>query len=106
MTTATKKNGKKNSNSDTQFEDAAQGDAPAQEQPKPVSLAKPNIDPEVTREQLQGQLNYAQKIINVLQGKVNELNGKMVQLEAQLLVANEDRENILKQVETMGITPQ
>ena len=69
-------------------------------------MAQPNIDPEITREQLQGQLNYAQKIINVLQGKVNELNGKMVQLEAQLLVANEDRENILKQVETMGITPQ
>ena len=106
MTTATKKNGKKNGNGDKQFEDAAQGDTPTPEQPKPVPLAKPNIDPEVTREQLQGQLNYAQKIINVLQGKVNDLNGKMVQLEAQLLVANEDRENILKQVETMGITPQ
>ena len=104
MTTATKKNGKKNGNADKQFEEAAQGDSP--EQPNPVSLAQPNIDPEITREQLQGQLNYAQKIINVLQGKVNELNGKMVQLEAQLLVANEDRENILKQVETMGITPQ
>ena len=106
MTTATKKNCKKNGNGDKQFEDAAQGDTPTPEQPKPVPLAKPNIAPEVTREQLQGQLNYAQKIINVLQGKVNELNGKMVQLEAQLLVANEDRENILKQVETMGITPQ
>ena len=89
MTTATKKNGKKNGNGDKQFEDAAQGDTPAQEQPKPVPLAKPNIDPEVTREQLQGQLNYAQKIINVLQSKLNELNGKQVQLEAQLLIANE-----------------
>ena len=106
MTTATKKNGKKNGNGDKLFEEAAQGDTPAPEQPKPVPLAQPNIDPEITREQLQGQLNYAQKIINVLQGKVNDLNGKMVQLEAQLLVANEDRENILKQVETMGITPQ
>jgi hypothetical protein len=55
---------------------------------------------------LQNQLNYAQKLINVLQNKVNELNGKMVQIEAQLLLANEDKENILKQVETMGITPQ
>ena len=61
MTTATKKNGKKNGNADKQFEEAAQGDSP--EQPKPVSLAQPNIDPEITREQLQGQLNYAQKLL-------------------------------------------
>ena len=40
-------------------------------------------------EGLQNQLNYAQKIINVLQSKLNELNGKQVQLEAQLLIANE-----------------
>ena len=52
---------------------------------------------------IQGQLNYAQKIINVLQAKVNELNGKMVQLEAQLMMANEDRENMLQQLEPMGI---
>ena len=73
---------------------------------QPVSLAKNTSDPDVTKEQLQNQLNYAQKIINVLQGKVNDLNGKMVQLEAQLILANEDRENIMKQLEPMGITPQ
>ena len=73
---------------------------------QPVSLAKNTSDPDVTKEQLQNQLNYAQKLINVLQNKVNELNGKMVQIEAQLMLANEDRENILKQVEVMGITPQ
>lgn len=73
---------------------------------QPGSLAKNTSDPDVTKEQLQNQLNYAQKIINVLQGKVNDLNGKMVQLEAQLLVANEDRENIMKQLEPMGIAPQ
>lgn len=77
------------------------------EETKPVSInenAPENTD--ITKEQLQNQLNYAQKIINVLQGKVNDLNGKMVQLEAQLLVANEDRENIMKQLEPMGIAPQ
>jgi hypothetical protein len=78
----------------------------ATEKPQGAPLAKQNVDPEVTKEQLQNQLNYAQKLINVLQNKVNELNGKMVQIEAQLLLANEDKENILKQVETMGITPQ
>ena len=40
-------------------------------------------------EGLQNQLNYAQKIINVLQSKLNELNGKQVQIEAQLLIAKE-----------------
>ena len=99
--TATKKNGKK----DEGFKEGEE--VTEQSQPKPVSLAQPNqVDPNVTKEQLQNQLNYAQKIINVLQGKVNDLNGKMVQLEAQLLLANEDRENIMKQLEPMGITPQ
>ena len=77
------------------------------EKEKKVPLVKQEpMDSEVTPEQLQGQLNYAQKIINVLQGKLNEANGKLVQLEAQLQIANEDRENILKQVEPLGITPQ
>lgn len=70
-----------------------------------VPLAQPNT-PDVTPEQMQAQINYAQKIINVLQGKVNEANGRIVQLEAQLQLANEDKENILKQVESVGITPQ
>ena len=55
---------------------------------------------------MQSQLNYAQKIINVLQGKVNEANGVIVQLEARLQIAAEDKENILKQLEPMGIAPQ
>jgi len=86
------------------------------EQPKPKTkktkekktpLAQPApIDPSITVEQLQGQLNYAQKIINIMQTKVNEANGIIVQLEARIQIANEDKENILKQVETMGITPQ
>ena len=78
------------------------------EETKEATMVKDlNVDnSEITKEQLQNQLNYAQKIINVLQGKVNDLNGKMVQIEAQLLVANEDRENILKQLETVGITPK
>ena len=78
-----------------------------QRRKKKVPLVKQeSMDAEVTSEQLQGQLNYAQKIINVLQGKLNDANGKLVQMEAQLQIANEDRENILKQVEPLGITPQ
>ena len=72
---------------------------------KKVPLATQISDPEVTKEQLSAQLNYAQKLINILQGKVNDLNGKMVQVEAQLVMANEDREQMLKQLEPMGITP-
>ena len=72
-----------------------------------VPLAKPApADPELTIEQVQSQLNYAQKIINILQQKVNDANGIIVQLEARVQIAQEDKENILKQIETMGITPQ
>ena len=75
--------------------------------PERTPLAKPApVDPDVTIEQVQSQLNYAQKIINVLQGKVNEANGVIVQLEARLQIAAEDKENILKQIEPMGIAPQ
>ncbi len=75
--------------------------------PERTPLAKPApVDPNVTIEQVQSQLNYAQKIINVLQGKVNEANGVNVQLEARLQIAAEDKENILKQIEPMGIAPQ
>ena len=78
-----------------------------EEKPKGTPLAKPApVDPEITVEQVQAQLNYAQKIINVLQTKVNEANGVIVQLEARLQIANEDKENILKQIEPMGISPQ
>jgi len=78
-----------------------------EEKPKTTPLAKPApVDPDVTVEQVQAQLNYAQKIINVLQGKVNEANGVVVQLEARLQIAAEDKENILKQLEPMGIAPQ
>ena len=91
--TATKK--------EEQFEEAVK-----EEKPKTTPLAKPNVDPDVTIEQVQGQLNYAQKIINVLQGKVNDANGVIVQLEARLLMAEEDKQNILKQIEPMGIAPQ
>ena len=77
------------------------------EEPKKVPLAKPApTDPTVTVEQVQSQLNYAQKIITILQQKVNEANGVIVQLEARVQIAQEDKENILKQVEVMGITPQ
>ncbi len=78
-----------------------------EEKPKKTPLAKPApVDPELTVEQVQSQLNYAQKIINVLQGKVNEANGVIVQLEARLQIAGEDKENMLKQLEPLGITPQ
>ena len=79
------KNGKNGKTKEADFEEASQ------EQPE-----QPTPD-------LQARLNYAQKIINVLQSKVNEANGKLVQMEAQLLMANEDRENMLKQLEPMGI---
>ena len=80
---------------------------PKAKKTKKTPLAKPApVDPEITVEQVQSQLNYAQKIINVLQGKVNEANGVIVQLEARLQIANEDKENILKQIEPMGISPQ
>jgi hypothetical protein len=68
-------------------------------------LQKPQIDPSISIEKIQGQLDYAQKIINILQVKVNDANGVIVQLEARLQIANEDKENILKQVEKMGISP-
>ena len=51
-------------------------------------------------------MNYAQKLINILQNKLNEVNATSVQLEAQLILVNEDKENILKQVKEFGITPQ
>ncbi len=79
------KNGKNGKTKEAGFEEASQDE-----------LEQPQVD-------LQAQLNYAQKIINVLQSKVNEANGKLVQMEAQLLMANEDRENMLKQLEPMGI---
>ena len=56
--------------------------------------------------ELKNQLNYAQKLINILQNKLNEVNATSVQLEAQLILVNEDKENILKQVKEFGITPQ
>ncbi len=75
--------------------------------PKKVPLTQPApVDSTVTVEQVQAQLNYAQKIITILQQKVNEANGVIVQLEARVQIAQEDKENILKQVEVMGITPQ
>ncbi len=84
-----------------------------QSKPKPkkkvkkIPLAQPApVEPEITIEQVQGQLNYAQKIINILQAKVNDANGVIVQLEARVQIAEEDKQNILKQVEVMGITPQ
>ena len=70
-------------------------------------LAQPApVNPEITVEQVQSQLSYAQKIITILQQKVNEANGVIVQLEARVQMAQEDKENILKQIEPMGITPQ
>jgi|SaaInlV_165m_DNA_1040744.scaffolds.fasta_scaffold128456_2 hypothetical protein len=75
--------------------------------PAKIPLAQPTpVNPEVTVEQIQNQLNYAQKIITILQQKVNEANGVIVQLEARVQIVQEDKENILKQIETMGITPQ
>jgi hypothetical protein len=71
---------------------------------KKLILGTPQDNPEVTKEQLSAQLNYAQKLINILQGKVNDLTGKMVQIEAQLLMAKEDKESMLKQLEPVGIT--
>ncbi len=60
---------------------------------------------EMTEEKLKGQLNYAQKLINVLQTKLNDSNGTIVQLEAQIQIANEERENLLDQVKAVGIVP-
>ena len=77
------------------------------EEPKKIPLAQPApVNPEITVEQVQSQLSYAQKIITILQQKVNEANGVIVQLEARVQMAQEDKENILKQIEPMGITPQ
>ncbi len=65
------------------------------------------VDKKISEDnELKNQLNYAQKLINILQNKVNELNATTVQLEAQLILVNEDKQNILKQVEGFGITPQ
>ena len=59
----------------------------------------------MTAEKLKGQLNYAQKLINVLQTKLNDSNGTIVQLEAQIQIANEERESLLEQVKEVGIVP-
>ena len=65
------------------------------------------VDKKISEDnELKNQLNYAQKLINILQNKVNELNATTVQLEAQLILVNEDKQNILKQVEGFVITPQ
>ena len=88
------KNGKKE---ETKFEEASQ-ETPVQPQA--------SEQPQFSMEELAGQLGYAQKLIAILQTKLNDANGKLVQMEAQLQIANEDRENILKQVEPLGITPQ
>ena len=65
------------------------------------------VDKKISEDnELKNRLNYAQKLINILQNKVNELNATTVQLEAQLILVNEDKQNILKQVEGFGITPQ
>jgi len=63
------KNGKKE---EIKFEEASQ-EAPQQ---LPV-------------EELTGQLNYAQKLIAILQTKLNDANGVIIQLEAKLQMANE-----------------
>ena len=60
---------------------------------------------EMTEEKLKGQLNYAQKLINVLQTKLNDSKGTIVQLEAQIQIANEERESLLEQVKEVGIVP-
>ena len=60
---------------------------------------------EMTEEKLKGQLNYEQKLINVLQTKLNDSNGTIVQLEAQIQIANEERESLLEQVKEVGIVP-
>jgi len=89
------------------FVEAAQATEKPKKKTKKTPLAQPApVDPEITVEQVQAQLNYAQKIINILQAKVNDANGVIVQLEARVQIAEEDKQNILKQVEVMGITPQ
>ncbi len=42
-----------------------------------------------TEEQYIEQLKYAQKLLQVLQGKLNEVNGINIQLEAKLQIAEE-----------------
>ena len=44
---------------------------------------------ETTKEQYEEQLKYAQKLLQILQGKLNEANGVNIQLEAKLEIAKE-----------------
>ena len=44
---------------------------------------------ETTKEQYEEQLQYAQKLLTILQGKLNEANGVNIQLEAKLEIATE-----------------
>jgi hypothetical protein len=44
---------------------------------------------ETTKEQYEEQLKYAQKLLQILQGKLNEANGVNIQLEAKLEIATE-----------------
>ena len=44
---------------------------------------------ETTKEQYEEQLKYAQKLLQILQGKLNEANGVNIQLEAKLEIAKD-----------------
>ena len=47
--------------------------------------------PEMSIQELAGQLGYAQKLIAILQNKLNDANGINIQLEAKLLMATEQK---------------
>ena len=50
---------------------------------------EPAEAPTATKEQYEEQLQYAQKLLQVLQTKLNEVNGINIQLEAKLQIAEE-----------------
>ena len=54
--------------------------------------------------ELEGQLKYAQKLINVVQSKLNESNSLIIQLTAKLELSEEDKIGMMEQLKEMGIT--
>ena len=65
---------------------AAKKEEPKFEEAKQTEPVAPQLNPV---EELTGQLNYAQKLIAILQQKLNDANGIVIQLEAKLQMAHE-----------------
>ena len=62
---------------------------PITETEEAAAIAAAGAATPATAEQYEEQLKYAQKLLQILQGKLNDANGVNIQLEAKLELANE-----------------